>query len=402
MKDSIEYRNESNDLIYRINKRNKTGEYYIIEDARRSLVVNNPVRLLGFSILPSGFYRNGFGLTYGGNYATQEIYNRYNKTINLTIVAQGRSRLDARGKFVDLTISHQDLNKLNKVIRGIKRESSETMRVEAQRFLGKSFSQFSQLKDAEASYIPGQLEEVLEQKDLLNGLNEEDRNALEEFIPAYLSSIPGTLKAKKKLKVIFDTLDAGKRIFLRKVIQEFKKRLDSNSQNEAIWQNFLSEYILILRNNYGEVLEKESVSLQGKFPDFMLIDPYGYIDIYEIKKPSTQLLRLDNSRNNYFWDAELSKAIAQVENYSYQAQRHADILATDIRKAKNIDVSIVRPRGYIIAGRRSQLISEKMRDDFRILCESLKNVDIILYDDLLDNLELFVERTEIDNKLSPI
>jgi hypothetical protein len=54
----------------------------------------------------------------------------------------------------------------------------------------------------------------------------------------------------------------------------------------------------MLRNTYGEVLEKESVSLEGKFPDFMLLDPYSYLDIYEIKKPSTRLLKLDKSRNS--------------------------------------------------------------------------------------------------------
>ena len=222
----------------------------------------------------------------------------------------------------------------------------------------------------------------------------EDRQALEDLIPEYLANIPGTIKAKKKLQVIYDSLDAGKKIYLKKVIEEFKNKLDRNSKNENIWQKFLADYILVLRHNYGEVLEKESVSLQGKFPDFMLVDAYGYLDIYEIKKPSTNLLKLDGSRNNYYWDTEISKAIAQVENYTHQAQRHADSLTIDIRKAKRIEVNIVRPRGYIIAGRRSQLTSSKMKDDFRILCDSLSNIDIILYDDLLEGLETFVARTE--------
>ena len=163
-------------------------------------------------------------------------------------------------------------------------------------------------------------------------------------------------------------------------------------QNEQIWQEFLSDYILVLRNTYGEVLEKESVSLQGKYPDFMLLDPYSYLDIYEIKKPTTNLLKHDNSRKNYYWDAEMAKAISQTENYIYQVQRHSDSLIIDIRKNKGIDVNIVRPKGYIIAGTRGQLKGTKMQDDFRILSEALKNIDIILYDDLLKNLESFVSK----------
>lgn len=52
----------------------------------------------------------------------------------------------------------------------------------------------------------------------------------------------------------------------------------------------------------------------------------------------------------------------------------------------------MRPRGYIIAGRRGQITSATMENHFRILNESLKNVDVILYDDLLDGLKTFVER----------
>jgi len=52
----------------------------------------------------------------------------------------------------------------------------------------------------------------------------------------------------------------------------------------------------------------------------------------------------------------------------------------------------VRPRGYIIAGRRSQITNETMMNHFRILNESLKNVDILFYDDLLEGLKTFLER----------
>ena len=153
---------------------------------------------------------------------------------------------------------------------------------------------------------------------------------------------------------------------------------------------------MVLTNSYGEVLEKESVTLQGKFPDFMLIDPYSYLDIYEIKRPTTTLLRHDRSRNNYYWGVELSKAISQVENYLHQVQRNSDGLINDIRRNKGFEINIVRPRGYIIAGMRGQLTNPKMEDDFRILNESLKNIDIIFYDDLLRNLETFVERIGSD------
>ena len=134
------------------------------------------------------------------------------------------------------------------------------------------------------------------------------------------------------------------------------------------------------------------MTLSGKYPDFMLIDPYNYLDIYEIKRPDTKLLGFDKSRGNYFWEKEISKAISQVENYIHQIQRNSDSLVNDIRKKKGLDISIVRPRGYIIAGRRDQLLNPTMEDYFRILNESLKNVDILFYDDLLEGLKTFISR----------
>jgi hypothetical protein len=101
---------------------------------------------------------------------------------------------------------------------------------------------------------------------------------------------------------------------------------------------------------------------------------------------------LDRSRNNYYWSSELSRAIAQVEKYLYEIQRHSDAFKVELREAKGIDINVVRPRGYIVAGKRADLTSDRMRNDFRILNESLKNIDVILYDDLVSNLETFLSK----------
>lgn len=395
MKNVIEWKNDDGKVFCRINRRQKKGTYTILQANRQSAALHGPVKLDGFQSLPSGFWRNdGFGFTLAGALAIQEIQQRFKKKVSVTITATGTAKIDGRGKFAKARIPHSVLQSLGQRIRTIKRDRNEEMKLAVQHTLGRTFVQFKDMRDTEAGYVPGRLAEVLGSDAMATHLSMDDREAIEHFIPDYLSSISGTLRAKKKLKVIYDSLDAGKKVYLSKVLSEFRKKLKAKVQNEQTWQVFLSAYILVLRNTYGEVLEKKSVSLQGKFPDFMLIDAYGYLDIYEIKKPGTALLALDRGRNNYYWHPEISKAIAQVENYIHQAQRHADTLRTDIQKSKGVEVNIVRPRGYIIAGTRSQLNNAKMTDDFRILSESLKNIDVILYDDLLASLEAFVERSE--------
>ncbi len=393
MANILQKKNKEGEVFCQINKNSKKG-YYVIFDRSSQNKYCEKVFLEGFDHLPSGFYtRDGIGLTAAGNFIFQELFDKYKKKLHLTLVAKGPAKLDGRGKLTKVRLPHEALTAVNVEVRTTKRIRNEEIKVEVRQFLAANFAtQFKEYKGATARYAGGTLAEALDQKGMLSRLSDDDREKLEDFIPEYLSSIKGTLKAKNKLKVVFDSLDAGKKVYFEKIINEFNQKLKRSTQSESVWQKFLSDYILVLRNTYGEVLEKESVSLQGKFPDFMLIDPYSYLDIYEIKKPTTVLLRFDKSRNNYYWDTEMSKAISQVENYIHQVQRSSDILINDIRKHKGIDVNIVRPRGYIIAGTRSQLKSPKMLDDFRILVQSLTNLDVILYDDLKSNLEAFINR----------
>jgi len=392
MKNLIIKKNIEGKVVWRVNQKTKKGQYKILKNSSQRKYCGK-ITLEGFSRLPTGFYRDeGYGLTGGGLFLLQELYDKFGKKIDLTVVATGACRLDGRGRTTSATISHPALSRLNQRVRAIKQKGTKEVHAEVKNFLGEQLAQFRAYKGSKPNYAPGTLAATLGEKQVLGKLNLEDHEAIADFIPEYLSKVPGTLKAKKKLQVIYDSLDAGKKVYLDKILKEFRKKLKGQVQSESGWQQFLSKYILVLRNTYGEVLEKANVSLQGKFPDFMLIDPYSYLDIYEIKKPNTTLLRYDKSRDNYYWDTELSKAISQVENYLYQVQRNCDGLINDIRRSKSIDVSIVRPRGYIIAGMREQLKKQKMLDDFRILNESLKNVDVIFYDDMLQNLETFVKR----------
>lgn len=120
---------------------------------------------------------------------------------------------------------------------------------------------------------------------------------------------------------------------------------------------------------------------------------YGYLDIYEIKKPQTNILKYDTSRKNYFWDVEVCKAISQVENYIDKVAQNRLDIENKIRRKQKQDVKIVRPRGYIIAGTRVQLNDdEDMSENFRILNDSLKNIDLIFYDDLLLNIKAMLTR----------
>ena len=135
-----------------------------------------------------------------------------------------------------------------------------------------------------------------------------------------------------------------------------------------------------------------------KFPDFSLITHDGYLDILEIKKPNTPLLKEDSSRDNYYWDAEITKSLIQVENYIENISHHADAIRSQIKDNLKIDLKILRPRGIVLAGDTRKFSSQKEKDDFRLLSLATKNVSFVTYDELLSRLNNYIKVLEDHSK----
>ncbi len=206
-------------------------------------------------------------------------------------------------------------------------------------------------------------------------------------------------KSKDTINIGIENISKNKRkldfIFLETVIREMEDAIDSD-KNENYWQRFFREYILLFNEGYLKIIEKQNIGLiKIKIPDFLLLSTSYFLDIVELKRPSTNLLVKDkNTRNNYIWDKEINIGISQVENYLQILNSNAEVIASQLSKSLRIlDLSIIRPRGFIIAG-TSKLLEDsdddyigKKKNDFRILNDSLKNVEIILFDDYLKRLQ---------------
>jgi len=67
---------------------------------------------------------------------------------------------------------------------------------------------------------------------------------------------------------------------------------------------------------------------------------------------------------------------------------------TFVKDSYNLELKVVRPRGFILAGNSVEFLTQKQRDDFRLLSHGLKNVMVITYDELLVRLENHVRVLE--------
>jgi len=382
----VEQRREDGSIIYRINRARKTGVYKINKDSWQRDYVKE-IQFRGFEQLPSGLYRDGRGFTKPGQRLLRRLHDVFGSRLRLTIAADSASTIVRYERSTRVIINHDQLRAFGSRFREIKRASNAELREALQEFVSSEFpGEFGETEHEFVGYAPGTLARVLGNPHVLDNLSMTDRRALQEFFPHFVKGMEFSLRSTTNIRFAQEGLGATVTVYLGKVVEEYERKLERSS-TENTWQRFLQSHILLLLHSYSAVIEKQSVDLDGKYPDFMLIDPYGYLDIYEIKKPQTPMLKYDSSRGNYYWTPEVCKAISQVENYIDQTTHHRHDIAEKVRRKRGTQIKIVRPRGFIIAGVRTQIDNEDMEEDFRVLNDSLKNIDIIFYDDLLENIK---------------
>ncbi|HQQ95753.1 MAG TPA: DUF4263 domain-containing protein [Cyclobacteriaceae bacterium] len=238
--------------------------------------------------------------------------------------------------------------------------------------------------DHAEKYKPGTIGSILKEN-ILNDLSSEDKDELNKFIPNYA--------AKESVSVV-SVLNATAQIkTLKELAGEMRTELQGN-HSEKWWQDYIKKTILIIQQGYIKAIEKMNVALGNtQLPDFCLVTHDNFLDILEIKKPSTELIKED-SRNNFRWDAEISSAIIQIENYIEYISKNAESIRGYIKDKYKIDLKVVRPRGIVLAGVSSNFTTQKQRDDFRLLTLASKNIVFVTYDELITRLENFIEVLE--------
>lgn len=209
---------------------------------------------------------------------------------------------------------------------------------------------------------------------------------------------------------LLDTKASFDRIFIEDLIGKFEKLLSRKTDTknlEDAWQEFFRDHILFFDFGYVQKFEKERI--QGdksiNIPDFIMLNTYGFLDVFEIKTHLTQLLSFDAGRKNFYWASEATKAISQAQNYIDSLIKEEDRVIKNIRDEYGVThIDAVRPFVYVIAGTKSTIAGPntttkykgakktKMWNDFRRLNDSLSGMKFVLYDELLAVFRNTLER----------
>lgn len=351
----------------------------------------------GFTEIPSGLYINksGFGFPGRSKLFLKGIYTELpkNKPAELVITKVNKKpfvRIGAAKTVV--TFSLADVVLIVKSMRKISAQASSDIQDEVNSFLATKIpDRYKATQKKFGQYVSGELSLMLQKRGILSSINEEDLQTLSGFIPKIFD--PNTLQKGRKTKIkeyklslVKSSSQISQKIYLEQVIDEFSKNLQNASFSEKKWQDFLLEKVFPFITSYQKIIPKPNIGIDVKLPDFLMIDIYGFTDIFEIKKSSEPVLILDDSHQNWYWRPVIAAAIAQAEKYVETLQNNADAIIRSFRRRYDIDFTVVKPQAYLIVGTRSKLTNKAMREDFKALSKSLKNIEFIFYDDLLDSL----------------
>lgn len=221
-----------------------------------------------------------------------------------------------------------------------------------------------------------------------------DKNDIKRTDKFYMEYMKWRYKSKfhqsqytEEIKIKIDTTT------LDEIISEFEKLLSKTTSEADLWK-FLKNKIFLTTWKYIWIIPEINVKLWGdREVDFWLLDVWNYLDIYEIKTHKTPLLAASQDRSNYYWHADTVKAIVQAEKYLHHAKKKASDLKNDLKDELTRkwilipDFKVIEPKAFLIIWHSNQLDSDPKKDDFRILRQWLKNVEIILYDELLETLK---------------
>lgn len=180
---------------------------------------------------------------------------------------------------------------------------------------------------------------------------------------------------------INNTDDFYKLLSLQKMdiaIKSLENILLGDYINEIFIQKFLKENIWMFGNDYAFVVENNKIN-PSNILDLMPQNIENYVDIIEVKLPNERLFSYDNSHQNYYPASNLTKAIAQTQNYIFELEaKTCDEIYQQINNCK-----VIKPRGIILCG-ADQVLNEDEKKYLRILNASYHNIQIITYQQLLE------------------
>lgn len=374
-----ETKNKDGQVVWRYDNTKKYYEYVFVKGSAQGNLIKKLV-FKDTSKKPAGFSQSGYGFR-GALKPLSFLLRDTFTEIDEIVVANHPSAI--KGKKIHF--NKKEYDSMVATLGMIYKENSNRLSHSALVEMANIFPKKFKVDSKSAQYVPGTLNQILSRKGIVSQLNTDDISKLVEILPPLMDR---SAKAKSGLlsQIRFtDLRDKSNKLELKNIIDRYDQLLKRKTQKESDWQEFFKKNLLFFNSSYVGLIDRTNISLDYRIPDFLLIDQFQFVDVFEIKKPDATCLNYDKSHDNYYWSAEASRAIAQTEKYIFELESHASNFIVKF-KDNGIDINLIRPRGYVLISKR-EMLDVKGQKAYKLLNNSLKNVQVIFFDDFLNNLK---------------
>lgn len=172
-----------------------------------------------------------------------------------------------------------------------------------------------------------------------------------------------------------------------------------NNDSEEYWQKLFTDNPNILYSvipSVGQIVCKKPYmggkaidNTGGTLSDFIYKCGANNISIIEIKKPTTKLISSQYRNNVYSPSDDLSSAVIQLKSQKDSLLKDYYSLKNNSEKA-NIKFNAYDPKTYLIIGNTTEMKNEEI-ESFELFRNSLKDIEIITFDEIIKKLELIIE-----------
>jgi len=171
---------------------------------------------------------------------------------------------------------------------------------------------------------------------------------------------------------------------MRAAVAELRLSLDEGVSTESTYQKWCERHSWAFGNAYVMHDDVREISPGDQLDMLLPTVIAGYRDIVELKRPDVEVLNWDSAHRNFYFAADVSKAIGQVHRYLDVLQ---EVAATGLRD--HPEIVAYYPRATVVVGRSQEWPVEKLRA-LHGLNSRLSGVCIMTYDQLLAQGERLV------------
>jgi hypothetical protein len=219
------------------------------------------------------------------------------------------------------------------------------------------------LGDHEPAAVAGALAKVLGQQEILQHL--QNTELTDELMRAFR----GAIRLNE----------------MRSAVAQLRQHLDAGEASEGVYQDWCERHSWAFGNAYVMRDEVREISPGDKLDLLLPTVISGFRDIVELKRPDPKVLHYDEAHRNYYFSADVSRAIGQ-------AHRYLDVLHEVAVSGLRDHPEIVayHPRAIIVIGRSTGWTRDQLAA-LHGLNRRLSGVTVMSYDQLLAQGERLIE-----------